>query len=209
MRLGIFGGTFNPIHAGHLRAAEEVREGLALDKVVFVPSALPPHKELEDDVPGRVRLAMVEASIRGNPGFEASSFEVERPGPSYSLFTIEHFRSIAGTTPYFILGQDAFNEISTWYSWERLFDLAHFAVMTRPGSASPRLPDILPVVHGRYRPAKGGYMGEGGNEIVFVEVTRFAVSSSQVRGLVRGGRSIRYLVADAAMDIIDSERIYL
>jgi len=104
MRLGIFGGTFNPVHVGHLRVAEEVREALDLEKVVFVPSSIPPHKELDDDVEGARRLEIVRMSIGDNPFFEVSSYEVDRPGNSYSIRTIEHFRGVFGTIPVFILG---------------------------------------------------------------------------------------------------------
>lgn len=208
MRLGIFGGTFNPIHVGHLRVAEEVREALDLGKIVFVPSCTPPHKELDDNVEGSIRLEIVRMSIRGNPFFEVSSYEVDRPGNSYSIRTIEHFRDITGTTPFFILGQDAFHEISTWYQAERLFDLAHFAVMSRPEAPRSSLDDILGSVAGRYRPTGRGYVNDRGNEIVFTDVTAYAVSSSHVRELCRKGRSIRYLVADDAYEYIRKERIY-
>ncbi|HPC47528.1 MAG TPA: nicotinate-nucleotide adenylyltransferase [Deltaproteobacteria bacterium] len=208
MRLGIFGGTFNPIHVGHLRAAEEVREALGLDRVVFVPSAIPPHKELADGVDAGLRLAMVRGSIAGNDAFEVSSFEVDRPGPSYSVHTIEHYRGVTGSTPYFVLGQDAFNEIATWHMASRLFRLAHFAVMTRPGAPRHPLEKILPQGAPPFVERDARHVNEHGNEIVYVEVTRYEVSSSMIRSLVRGGKSIRYLVTDAVRDIINAERIY-
>ncbi|HOM29857.1 MAG TPA: nicotinate-nucleotide adenylyltransferase [Deltaproteobacteria bacterium] len=208
MRLGIFGGTFNPIHVGHLRAAEEVRERLGLDTVVFVPSSLPPHKELDHGVPGPVRLAMVEASIRGNPCFQVSPVEVERSGPSYSLLTIEHFRSLSGSVPYFLIGQDAFNEISSWHRAKEVLAASHFAVMTRPGAPRPPVEKIIPEGMARFRPNGDGYVSEHGTEIIFVEVTQFAVSSSMVRRLCREGRSVRYLVSDGAHDIMTAGRIY-
>lgn len=208
MRLGIFGGTFNPIHVGHLRVAEEVRETLDIDRIVFVPSSIPPHKDLGDNVEGAMRLEIVRMSIRDNPRFEVSSYEVDRPGSSYSIRTIEHFRETTGTTPFFILGQDAFNEILTWYHAEELFDLAHFAVMSRPGSARPPLEEVLGPVTGRYRKTQRGYMNETGNEILFVDVTSYGISSSRIRELCRQGRSIRYLVTEAAREYIIKERIY-
>lgn len=210
MRLGIFGGTFNPVHVGHLRAAEEVREALGLEKVVFVPSSIPPHKELDDNVEGSRRLEIVRLSVQGNPFFEVSTFEVDRPGNSYSIRTIEHFREMYGGTPYFIIGQDAFNEISTWYHAERLFSLTNFAVMSRPDAARPLLPDILGGAAARYRPVGEGnrYVNDLGNDIVFVEVTAYAVSSSRIRQLCRQGGSIRYLVTGEAYEYITKERIY-
>lgn len=208
MRPGIFGGTFNPIHVGHLRAAEEIREHLDLEKIIFVPSCIPPHKELDGDVAGEKRLEIVRLSTRGNPCFEVSSYEVEHPGSSYSVRSIEHFRDVYGATPFFILGQDAFNDISTWYESWRLFDLAHFAVMSRPGAARFPLHDVLGPPAGRYRETGRGYVNDAGNEIVFVDVTAYAVSSSRIRRLCRQGRSIRYLVAEDAYGYISRERIY-
>ncbi|MFY9396731.1 MAG: adenylyltransferase/cytidyltransferase family protein, partial [Desulfomonilia bacterium] len=102
MRIGIFGGTFNPIHLGHLRAAEDVRESLGLEKVIFVPSYLPPHKELDSQVPGDVRLAMTRLAVRSNPAFEPCGFEVEQGGNSYSVRTIEYLAGRYRTTPVFI-----------------------------------------------------------------------------------------------------------
>ena len=208
MRLGIFGGTFNPIHVGHLRVAEEVREALALEKIVFVPSCIPPHKELDDNVEGAKRLEIVRMSIQDNPLFEVSSFEVDRPGNSYSIRTIEHFRELTGATPFFILGQDAFNEISTWYQAEKLFDLAHFVVMSRPEAPRSPLEEVLGAIAGRYRVTGRGFVNDAGNEIMFIDVTAYAVSSSQIRELCRRGKSARYLVSEGAYEYIMKERVY-
>lgn len=208
MRLGIFGGTFNPIHVGHLRVAEEVREALSLEKVIFVPSHMPPHKELADKVGADRRLEIVRVSIRGNPRFEVSPFEVDRPGSSYSIRTIEHVRETYGCTPHFILGMDAFNEISAWYQSARLFDLAHFIVMTRPDSERRSLADVLGPGAARFVKTDSGFVNELGNEILFVTVTGYAISSSRIRELCKQGRSIRYLVSEAAEEYIRRERIY-
>jgi nicotinate-nucleotide adenylyltransferase len=208
MRIGLFGGTFNPIHIGHLRVAEEVREALGLEKVIFVPSYLPPHKELANNVNAEKRLEIVRLSIRSNPGFEASSFEVESGGNSYSIRTIEHMRRKYGSTPYFILGQDAFNEISSWFETEKLFDLAHFVVMTRPDIPCPCIDDVLRGSAARFRQTERGYRNECGNEIIFVKVTPYTLSSSMIRELCKKGKSVRYLVPEEAYDYITKERIY-
>lgn len=208
MRIGIFGGTFNPIHLGHLRAAEEVREALDLEKVLFVPSHLPPHKELASDVPGRVRLEIVRLAVRSNPFFELSSFEVEQGGSSYSVRTIEHVRQRFESVPWFILGQDAFNEILAWYQTGRLFDLAHFAVMSRPGAQRPELAHILAEEAARFRPAPDGYVSSEGNRIVFVDVTPLDISSSKIRDLCAQGRSVTYLIPKEVEEYIGRERIY-
>jgi len=209
MRIGIFGGTFNPIHYGHLRAAEEVREALDLEKVLFVPSHLPPHKELASDVPGEMRLEIVRRAIRTNSFFDLCPFEVEQGGDSYSVRTIEHVRECFHTTPYFILGQDAFNEIMTWFEAPRLFGLAHFAVMSRPGAGRPELSEVLGDEAGRFEKTSDGYVNREGNRIVFIRVTPLDISSSRIRDLCRRGRSVAYLVPEEVEEYIRSERIYL
>lgn len=208
MRLGIFGGTFNPIHFGHLRVAEEVRQALDLEKVVFVPSYLPPHKELASDVPGSLRLEIVRLAVRSNPFFELSPFEVEQGGNSYSVRTIEHLRQRYRTTPFFILGRDAFNEIMTWFEPVRLFDLAHFVVMSRPGAERPELREVLGDEASRFEKTSDGYVSREGNRIVFVNVTSLDISSSKIRDLCRKGRSITYLVPREVEEYIRSERMY-
>jgi nicotinate-nucleotide adenylyltransferase len=208
MRLGIFGGTFNPIHIGHLRVAEEVRETLDLERIIFVPSYLPPHKELSYNVTGARRLEMVKMALQSNAFFGVSSFEVDSGGNSYSIKTIEHIRELYGCTPYFILGRDAFNEISSWYQVQRLFGLTHFVVMSRPGAPVCPLSDVLGEESARFRETPGGVINAVGNEIVFVEVTAYAVSSSKIRELCKEGRSTRYLVPEEVHDYIRKEGIY-
>jgi nicotinate-nucleotide adenylyltransferase len=209
MRLGLFGGTFNPIHIGHLRVAEEVREAFDLEKIIFMPSCLPPHKELADNVRADKRLEIVRLSLKSNPYFEVSSFEVDNQGSSYSIRTIEHIRSMYGCTPYFILGQDAFNEISTWFKAERLFDCAHFAVMSRPSTLRLPLEEVLGENAARFVPMEQGFINDKGNQILFVDVSPYNISSSMIRELCKKGASIRYLVCEEVHDYITRERIYV
>lgn len=208
MKLGIFGGTFNPIHYGHLRSAQEVSEDLGLERLIFIPSFIPPHKELAHDVPGGQRLETVRLAIQDNPLFELSAFEVEAGVTSYSIKTIEHVRKRYQTTPYFILGQDAFNEIISWYEAPRLFSLTHFVVMTRPGSPRQPLSATLGDLSAPFTATDTGYRNAGGCEIIFLEVTPLDISSSLIRSLCRSGRSIRYLVPPAVEAYIARERIY-
>jgi len=208
MKLGIFGGTFNPIHYGHLRSAQEVSECLGLERIIFIPSFIPPHKELAHGVPGEQRLETVRLAIQDNQLFELSAFEVEAGVTSYSIKTIEHVRERYQTTPYFILGQDAFNEITSWYEAPRLFSLTHFVVMTRPGVTRQPLAAILGDLSSPFAPTDTGYRNTGGYEIIFVEVTPLDISSSLIRSLCRAGRSIRYLVPPVVENYIVQERIY-
>lgn len=209
MRLGIFGGTFNPVHIGHLRVAEEVRLHLDLEKVIFVPSYLPPHKDLADNVVGSKRLEIVRIAIASNPRFELSSFEVDSGGNSYSIRTIEHIRKTFDTTPYFILGQDAFNDIMTWYEKDRLFGLSHFAVMSRPHAERTPLADVIGPHASRYNITEGGYINDEGNEIIFVEVTPLDISSSKIRQMIKKGEAITHLVPPEVEKYIRDERIYI
>lgn len=208
MRLGIFGGTFNPIHYGHLRAAEEVRQDIGLDTVVFVPSYIPPHKKLAGKTPADKRLEIVRLAIRTNPYFALSPFEVEQGGSSYSIRTIEHMRALYGAAPYFILGQDAFNEISTWYDSGRLFDLANFVVMSRPASRKPDLEEVLGERALSFEKTESGYVNEAGNRIMFVDVTPLDISSSLIRSLRRKGKSTKYLVPEEVEEYMRNERMY-
>jgi len=209
MKVGIFGGTFNPIHMGHLRAAQEVKEEIPLDRIIFVPSYIPPHKDLADNVPGHKRLEIVKRAIGSNHCFDVSGFEVESGGASYSIRTIKYIRERYQTTPYFILGQDAFNEIFTWFEADKLFDFSHFVVMTRPHAAKIPLSDILGDISISFEPTQRGYINSTGMEIIFVEVTSLDISSSYIRALCKKGRSIKYLVPDVVQDYIYKERIYI
>ena len=199
MRIGIFGGTFNPIHVGHLRAAEEIRERFDLERVVFIAAAVPPHKEVEGGIPGEHRMEMVRLAISGNPHFSLSDIELKRPGKSYSIATIQFFRQKYGSDSemFFILGMDAFLEIGTWKSFQELFSLCHFIVMTRPGFDKPFSASILPPeIADAFVYDEGGnrFIHGNGYSIYLQEVTFLDISSTKIREGVRKGRSVRYLL---------------
>jgi nicotinate (nicotinamide) nucleotide adenylyltransferase len=143
MRIGIFGGTFNPIHLAHLRSAEEVRAALRLDHVLFIPSAAPPHKRSDGLTSPAHRLAMVRLAIRGNPHFRVSTIEIERRGRSYSVDTLRALRRrIPGARFFFIMGMDAFREIATWKEYRSLFALSNIVVTSRPPYDDTPLPYV-------------------------------------------------------------------
>lgn len=212
-RIGLFGGTFNPIHIGHLRAAEEVAEILGLERMVFVPAALPPHKSArEGDViaPASARLAWVRAATRGNPRFAVDDLELGRTGPSFSVDTVRTF--VSRTSPgscVFVIGQDAFVEIATWREPRELLRLAHFAVTTRPpvveGSLARWLP---PSLVGEFDLASDGRSGTHRSARTWIralEITALDVSSSDVRARLRAGRSVRYLLPESThADVVGS-----
>lgn len=215
-RLGVLGGTFNPIHCGHLRAAEDVREALGLERMILVPSATPPHKgaRAEDPIaPAAERLAWVRAAVADNPGLEADGMEVERGGRSY---TVDTLRAIGARTapelPVFAIGWEAFAELGSWREPEALLALAHFAVMTRPPQSRGSLADWLPeCARGAVEIAPDGLSARHRGAptwIRLVPVTALDISSSGIRERLRHGRSIRYLVPESVRGAIERSGVY-
>lgn len=212
MKTGILGGTFNPIHLAHLRIAEEVREACALDEVLFIPAAIPPHKPPTEAAPFRDRLAMVEAAIADNPRFRATDLEARRGGRSFSVDTLAILRDAdpAGER-YFIVGLDSFRDIATWKDYARLFELAHLVVTARPGVALPDPLAALPVAARAdfcydIQPARLRH--RSGNAVIFLEETRLDISSTLIRAKVATGSSIRYLVPPAVAAYIAEHKLY-
>ena len=213
MRLGLFGGTFNPIHLGHLRAAIEVREAFNLDKLLLIPSANPPHKTAGQVADAEDRLEMVRLAVGGEPCLEASDVELARPGPSYTIQTLRYFQEQFGseTDIHFIVGQDAFSEITTWKSYQALFVTAHFIVMTRP---RPKLHSFEDFIHTRisaeyqYDPTSNLYSHPRWCTIFCLNITHLDISATKIREWVRRGRSIRFLVPDVVQGFIDKKRLY-
>jgi nicotinate-nucleotide adenylyltransferase len=196
-KIGLFGGTFNPIHLGHLRGAEEIRETLGLQEVTFIPAAIPPHKVAEGVAEARHRLQMVRLATTSNPGFSTTDIELTRSGKSYSIDTIRYFRERHPDALFFILGGDAFEEIETWKEFQQLFSLCNFIVMTRPGfqktPSNFQLPrSLIPVF--RYEEEIRGWIHPSGHTLHFKEITYLDISSTKVRELIERGVSVRYLI---------------
>jgi nicotinate-nucleotide adenylyltransferase len=215
-RVGIFGGTFNPIHVGHLRAAEEVVEALDLERLIFVPCAEPPHKRSADQdpvAPAEARLSWVRLAVGDNTRFCVDPLEVERGGPSYSVDTL---RAIGARTrpelPVFVVGQDAFLEMGTWREPAALFTLAHFAVITRPPGATGSLADWLPeAVRHDVELAPDGLSGRhrrAGTWLRVLEITALEVSASDIRRRLREGRSVRYLLPEGVRRAVAESGVY-
>ena len=215
-RIGILGGTFNPIHYGHLAAAEEVRERLKLDRVLFIPSFHPPHKE-EDDVPQAThRMEMVRIATRENTAFEPSDLEIKRGGKSFTIDTIESLKKIyAGAELFFITGVDSFLDIQTWNRWERLLSICTFVVLSRPGyrfvdlrkiefmkPAEPRLIDL--------DRGKGVHVEfHSGTFTIYLEmIPLYDISSTDIRERVKEKRSIKYLLPELVETYIIKNNLY-
>jgi len=212
MRIGILGGTFNPIHLAHLRIAEEVRETCSLDRVLFIPAASPPHKSVAEEVPFAQRLAMVESAIADNPAFAASDLESHRTGKSYSVHTLEILRRRNPDQElFFIIGMDSFRDIGSWREYRRLFPLAHIVVAARPGISAENPQALLPVaIRGDfcYDEQSKTLLHCSGNKVIFLEESLLDISSTRIRRLAAGGRSIRYLVTPAVEKYISTHGLY-
>jgi len=212
MKVGIFGGTFNPIHLAHLRVAEEVRESCCLDRVLFVPAADPPHKDVAEQVSFAQRLEMVEAAIADNPQFVVSDLEGRRSGKSYSVHTLEILsREHPEDEYWFIMGLDSFRDLTSWHEWRRLFELAHLVVMRRPGVYSGLPQELLPVaIRGEfcYDCEPGSLRHRSGKTVLFLTETDLDISSTRLRKMVAAGQSIRYLVTPPVGAYIEQQALY-
>ena len=212
-RIGLFGGTFDPIHFGHLRAAEEIKHILDLDKILFIPTATPPHKENSNISLAQDRLEMIRLAIEGNKYFDISVFELHSDRPSYTINTLEHFnQNEKDAELYFIVGNELFNEIETWKDYKRLFELSNFAVITRPGFSeldSSRIPLALKDDF-RYHNIIDNVISFTNNkkEIVFIEIKGIEISSTDIRGFVKSNQSIKYLVPYKVENYIRSQKLY-
>jgi nicotinate-nucleotide adenylyltransferase len=213
MRWGILGGTFDPIHFGHLRGAEEMLEIFNLNRIIFVPSSKPPHKLEGEITPFNHREQMIRLAIEDNVNFSFSEVEKLRAGKSYSVETVEYIlnKYMEDLELYFIVGQDAFQAITTWKDWERLLLLCNFAVMTRPGYDDMRLNEILPkefAAKFTYDKKIDGFTGPTGHTIYFRHTSFLDISSSGMRERVRSGKSIKYLTTDKVRQYIIKNSIY-
>lgn len=195
-RIGILGGTFDPIHYGHLMAAETAREKFSLDRVIFMPTAIPPHKEhVVTDF--RHRYQMVMLAILGNPFFEASCLEYERGGVTYTVDTMRQLRHKYGnnTALFFITGIDTILDIFGWKEPEELLSLCRFIIAARPGFDLCIIGEIL----GRYYKSA----------VIPMEMPQLDISSSDIRKRIREGRSIKYLVPEKVEQYIIQQKLYL
>jgi nicotinate-nucleotide adenylyltransferase len=212
-RLGLFGGTFNPIHLGHLRAGIEIREAFCLDSLLFIPTSVPPHKKSASLLPFAQRWKMVQSAIAGYPFFKASDVEKRRAGKSYSIRTLRFFKKKYGDRVelYFIIGMDAFWEIDTWREFQALFSLSHFIVMDRPGYSRNRIREFLKQTITpdlTYYPKENRFLHPGGCSIYLFPVPLMDLSSTRIRSLRQENRSIRYLVPEKVEEYIIRKNLY-
>ena len=191
-RIGIYGGTFNPPHLGHLIVAEEIRQRFCLEKVMFIPSARPPHKTDSPVIDSADRYEMTALATRDNPHFDISDIEIRRSGKSYTIDTIKELKKIYGPEVdiFFIMGGDSIFEIETWKEPDKLLNLCKVVVTTRPGFD-------LKGIEERLR-----------EKIIVAEVSHIGISSTEIRRRVQEGKSIRYLVPRQVEEYIVEEKLY-
>ncbi len=212
MKLGLLGGTFNPIHNGHLAIAAEVRQSLQLDRVLFIPAPEPPHKSVAGAVPFETRCAMLEGALGSLPGFSCSDIEGKRSGKSYSVHTLEQLQQDQpGADLFFIIGMDSFRDLPTWFEWRRLVDLAHLVVLCRPGFPEDRshLSSVAIDPALCYDSEVDEIPCRSGKSVFFLKETRLDISSSDIRQRVADHRPITDLVPPAVNDFIRQNRLYL
>ena len=207
--VGVFGGTFNPVHYGHLRSALELVERLQLEQLRLMPSASPPHRDTPECSAER-RAAMVELAVSGEPRLVCDAREMQRPGKSYTIDSLIELRGELGAQQglCMVLGCDAVQDIATWHRWQELLDWAHIVVIARPGWQLPRAGDLAQWLKThqlespellRQRPCGG---------IVIEELRPLAISSTEIRDLLASGRSARYLMPQSVVDYIQAHTLY-
>ena len=200
-RIGVFGGSFNPVHLAHLILAECACQKYELDTVVFVPAKVPPHKPEEPLAPAQDRLEMLRLAIESNPHFEVSTVELDRDGPSYTLLTVRELsRTLApGDTLYLIVGSDSLDDMPTWWRAEELAREVHIVCLQRPGF----LLGSVDKVRERFGAGVATAIREG-----FVDAPLLQISSSAIRSRVASGRSIRYLIPEPVREYIAAHGLY-
>ncbi len=213
--LALLGGTFDPIHFGHLRLAEELAESLRIPQVRLIPAGQPPHRG-QPRADARHRLEMARRAVAGNPRFLVDDRELRRAAPSYSVDTLADLRAeLPARTPLVLfMGADAFLGLTTWHEWRRLFELAHIAVAQRPGFSAAAWEDALP---DPLRRLLATHRGEQADEIldkpcgrIFLQrITQLDISASQIRERALRGQSLRYLLPDAVIDYLNENQLYV
>lgn len=210
--IGILGGTFDPVHFGHLRLAQEVAEALALRQVRFIPGGTPPHRG-RPQTPAADRVAMVRLAIADNPLLLLDERETRRAGYSYSFDTLSELRAELGTLQplVLIMGADAFAAFDKWHRWREIFDLAHVAVAHRPGTdlAADVNTSLAQELARRRRDDAGAVQNSAAGCIAVVPITALAISATAIRALRAAGRSVRYLLPPPVIAYMDHNNLFL
>ena len=211
-RVGVFGGTFDPVHYGHLRSVEEAREILDLDRILLVPAADPPHKQRRPITLATHREAMLRGAIRSHRVFQVSTVEIDRPGVSFTIDTLGQLqRQHPSWQITLVMGIDAFADIATWKNHAAIFDEVDIAVLSRPPQIVRNPRTVLPVAvreDFRYASDHRSLVNRTGKRVQFLTVSALDISATDIRDRVRRGRSIRFLVPSSVERYIERERLY-
>jgi nicotinate-nucleotide adenylyltransferase len=206
--IGVFGGTFDPVHYGHLRTAFELLKALRLDEMRFMPCGTPPHRG-EPVASGELRLRMVQAAAAGQPGFVVDDRELHREGPSYSVDTLSDLRAeYPGRSLLLIVGMDAFIGLPKWYQWREILQLAHVVVAHRPGWRTPATGPLGELLVDRGTGTVSDLHDSPAGHIYIHAVTQLEIASTSVRNLIAKGRDPRFLMPDAVREIIFESGCY-
>lgn len=210
MTFGVLGGTFDPIHLGHVAAGAAAQQALSLDAVMLIPSRIPPHRADPVTASGEHRLAMAQLAAAARPGWSASRLELDRSGPSYTFDTLVELQSSApGAQIFFIIGADAFAEIATWSRYPAVLDLAHFVVVSRPGITLDSLRERVPSAFPSSALRAGGRDASAKTRVILVEAHTPDVSSTDIRRRARAGETLAGLVPESVAQYIRAHRLYL
>ena len=207
-RRAVFGGTFDPVHRGHLSAATEVRDALGIEDFRFLPAGDPPHRSATFASPAQ-RLAMLDLALADRPGFTIDRRELEREGPSYMVDTLASLRSeYPEDALLLVVGQDALNGLDRWHDWRRLPELAHLVVMTRPGKAAPGRGELADFIS-LHRVADAATLkSRSSGLLLFHPVTQLEISGTQIRKLLASGNRADFLLPKSVLEVIFSEGLY-
>lgn len=196
--LGIFGGSFNPIHIGHLILAEFIREEFKLDKILFIPASNPPHKDASDLESGQHRYNMVKLAVTNNPFFDISDIELKRKGISYTFETLKEIsREYPGEELYFICGSDSIIQFHTWREIGKIFELSNIIVAKRPNVSNEELDNMITGFREKYKA-----------RIACSAAPHIEISSSEIRNRIKKGLSIRYMVTSTVAEYIRANNLY-
>ncbi len=200
LKIGICGGTFDPIHTGHLVVAELVRSEFNLDRVLFIPSGMPPHKDLKNVSAPVHRLNMVKAAVSSNKNFEAVSNEVDRSGYTYTVDTLKELHVLypSGAEFHYIIGADVVMDLLTWRNWQEVFTLTNFIAVMRPGFSDAEFSKRLTELKQNYRINIQNY-----------EIPLLEISSTSIRERIKAGRSVKYLIPEEVEEYIMQNNLYL
>lgn len=212
MKTGIIGGTFNPIHNGHLNIADELLINYQLDRIIFIPAALPPHKKDDAILSFAHRLTMVQLATAHYNQFEPSDIEAKRSDKSYSVDTLNVLHQLyPGDQFYFLIGMDSLKSLHTWYKYTHLFDLCHLVVARRPGVKNQTLDTVLPVAIREqfcYNSKLKTFCHNSGHQLIFLEDTFLDISSTQIRANIADNQAIDSLVPPSVAEYIKTHHLY-